>query len=98
MSFDFKLSVDVQLSPQEYEVIREKGTERAGSGEYDKMYPKQGYFACRACSTPLYSAAAKFSSGCGWPAFDKCVKGKHWKSVEIFVFLSLQPSNIYSSR
>eukprot|EP00048_Salpingoeca_helianthica_P014815 m.223710 g.223710 ORF g.223710 m.223710 type:complete len:143 (+) comp16303_c0_seq1:833-1261(+) len=64
-----------QLSPQEYHVLREKGTERAGSGEYDKLYPKDGYFACRACGAPLYSAAAKFKSGCGWPAFDQCFKG-----------------------
>ncbi len=36
------------------------------------MYPKAGHFACRACGNPLYSAAAKFNSGCGWPAFDRC--------------------------
>ena len=62
------------LSAMEYAVIRGKGTEPAGSGEYDKFYPKpgDGYFACRACGNPLYSAAAKFNSGCGWPAFDKC--------------------------
>lgn len=34
-----------------------------------------GHFVCRACNTPLYSAKAKFDSGCGWPAFDKCYKG-----------------------
>eukprot|EP00123_Amoebidium_parasiticum_P013451 comp21961_c0_seq1/m.31680 comp21961_c0_seq1/g.31680 ORF comp21961_c0_seq1/g.31680 comp21961_c0_seq1/m.31680 type:complete len:185 (-) comp21961_c0_seq1:374-928(-) len=64
-----------QLNAHEYDVLREKGTERPGTGEYDKFYPKDGYFACRACGTPLYSAASKFSSGCGWPAFDKCYKG-----------------------
>ena len=39
-------------------------------------YPKpgEGYFECRACKNPLYSAEAKFKSGCGWPAFDKCYK------------------------
>ena len=36
--------------------------------------PGEGYFACRGCGLPLYSAASKFSSGCGWPAFDKCYK------------------------
>ncbi|EGD80339.1 SelR domain-containing protein [Salpingoeca rosetta] len=65
------------LSREEYRILREKGTERAGSGEYDKFYPKkgEGHFACRGCGNPLYSAAAKFNSGCGWPAFDKCYKG-----------------------
>ncbi len=47
------------LSPQEYDVIRKKGTEAAGTGEYDKFKPKEGHFVCRACGTPLYSAAAK---------------------------------------
>ena len=61
----------------EYRVLREKGTERPGTGEYNKFYPKDGHFVCAApsCATPLYSAAAKFDSGCGWPAFDKIVEG-----------------------
>ncbi|EDQ88840.1 uncharacterized protein MONBRDRAFT_25959 [Monosiga brevicollis MX1] len=63
-----------QLSKEEYRVLRNKGTEPT-NGEYDKFYPKKGYFVCRGCQTPLYSAAAKFASGCGWPAFDKCYAG-----------------------
>jgi len=63
------------LTPEEFDVIRNKGTERAGTGEYDKYYPKEGFFKCRACNNPLYSAKSKFNSGCGWPAFDKCYKG-----------------------
>ena len=63
------------LSDFEYKVLRNKGTEPRG-GEYDAFYPKpkEGYFACRGCMHPLYSAEAKFKSGCGWPAFDKCYK------------------------
>lgn len=62
------------LDPDEYEVLRTKGTEPRG-GEYDAFFPTDGgHFACRGCGRPLYSAAAKFKSGCGWPAFDKCVK------------------------
>jgi peptide-methionine (R)-S-oxide reductase len=43
--------------------------------EYDKFYPKEGHFVCAGCGQPLYTAAAKFDSGCGWPAFDKIVDG-----------------------
>ena len=66
---------DVKLTKAEASVIWDKGTERAGTGEYNKFYPKTGYFACKVCKTPLYSAASKFDSGCGWPAFDKCYEG-----------------------
>merc|ERR1712196_311094 len=51
---------------------RNKGTEPGRSGEYDKHYPKSGYYVCKGCGFPLYSFAAKFDSGCGWPAYDKC--------------------------
>ena len=64
-----------KLSREEYHVLRQKGTEPAGTGEYDSFYPPEGYFACRGCGNPLYTAEAKFKSGCGWPAFDRCVKG-----------------------
>mmetsp|Transcript_39985 Transcript_39985/g.102273 ORF Transcript_39985/g.102273 Transcript_39985/m.102273 type:complete len:148 (+) Transcript_39985:258-701(+) len=64
-----------QLSAEEFRVLRGKGTEAPRTGEYDKFYPAEGYFECRACKHPLYTAKAKFDSGCGWPAFDKCFKG-----------------------
>mmetsp|Transcript_1727 Transcript_1727/g.5219 ORF Transcript_1727/g.5219 Transcript_1727/m.5219 type:complete len:182 (+) Transcript_1727:70-615(+) len=64
-----------QLSSEEFYVLRQKGTERAGSGKYDGFYPDEGYFKCAGCGNPLYSAAAKFKSGCGWPAFDKHYAG-----------------------
>ena len=63
------------LNAQEFQVLRQKGTEPARTGEYDKFYPTEGHFVCRGCGTPLYSAKAKFDSGCGWPAFDKCYTG-----------------------
>lgn len=62
------------LSKQEFHVLREKGTEYPGTGEYDGFYPSEGHFVCRGCGNPLYSAESKFKSGCGWPAFDKCYK------------------------
>ena len=56
-------------------VLRQKGTEAPYRGEYTKFYPTGGHFVCKGCASPLYSAAAKFESGCGWPAFDKCYHG-----------------------
>lgn len=60
-----------RLTPQEYHVIRQKGTEAPGTGEYNafKAPPEGGTFVCRACNAPLYDSSTKFNSGCGWPAF-----------------------------
>ncbi|HWW77015.1 MAG TPA: peptide-methionine (R)-S-oxide reductase, partial [Pyrinomonadaceae bacterium] len=59
-----------QLSAEEERVIVHKGTERPFTGEYEKLYAP-GTFVCRRCNNPLYSAEAKFKSGCGWPSFDE---------------------------
>ena len=59
------------LTEKEYEVLRLKMTEKQHSGEYNQHYPKSGYYACKACNFPLYSYAAKFDSGCGWPSYNK---------------------------
>lgn len=64
-----------QLTRAEYAVLRRKGTERPYSGAYDAFFPEQGHFVCAACAAPLYSAAAKFQAGCGWPAFEACYAG-----------------------
>ena len=64
-----------ELTSQQYQVLRLKGTEPARTGEYDKFYPSEGHFVCAGCGNPLYSAESKFNSGCGWPAFDKCYEG-----------------------
>jgi len=72
---DFAKAAGHALTPEERYVIEQKGTEGPGTGKYDKFYPTEGYFACRKCGTPIYSAGAKFDSGCGWPAFDKCYSG-----------------------
>lgn len=56
------------LTPEQYRVLREKGTERAYTGKYEKTKTK-GIYKCAACKAVLFSSDAKFDSGCGWPSF-----------------------------
>eukprot|EP00929_Paragymnodinium_shiwhaense_P006833 TRINITY_DN11079_c0_g1_i1.p1 TRINITY_DN11079_c0_g1~~TRINITY_DN11079_c0_g1_i1.p1 ORF type:complete len:125 (+),score=6.71 TRINITY_DN11079_c0_g1_i1:260-634(+) len=61
------------LGPSRYKVMRQDGTERPGTSEYDRFAPKTGYFACFGCEYPLYTANSKFTSTCGWPCYDQVV-------------------------
>ncbi|MBV1866721.1 MAG: peptide-methionine (R)-S-oxide reductase MsrB [Marinosulfonomonas sp.] len=56
------------LSKAQYNVMRNEGTERAGSSPLDKNYA-EGTYLCRGCELPVYSSHAKFDSGTGWPSF-----------------------------
>jgi peptide-methionine (R)-S-oxide reductase len=57
-----------RLTPEEYRVLRQAGTERAGTGEYTDTKTR-GVYKCRACGAELFKSDAKFESHCGWPSF-----------------------------
>ena len=56
------------LSPEEYQIMREKGTERAFTGEYNENHDS-GEYQCRCCGLPLFGSEHKYDSGSGWPSF-----------------------------
>ena len=57
-----------ELSPEQYRILREKGTESPFSGEYDHTF-EPGTYVCAGCGTTLFASETKYDSGCGWPAF-----------------------------
>lgn len=63
-----------KLTPEEYAVLREKGTEAPFSGEY--VHTKvDGTYMCKVCGNPLFASDTKFDSGTGWPSFDEALPG-----------------------
>jgi methionine-R-sulfoxide reductase len=63
-----------KLTPEEEEVIVNKGTEAPFSGEYEKSF-KPGTYVCKRCGAPLYYSKDKFDARCGWPSFHDEIKG-----------------------
>ena len=57
-----------ELTPEQYKVLRQKGTEAPFTGEYDHTF-EDGVYRCAGCGAELFHSDAKYDSGCGWPAF-----------------------------
>ena len=70
-----------QLTPEQYFVLREEGTERAFDNAYNDN-KKRGIYNCAACGNPMFTSATKFDSGTGWPSFYAPISGKRVKEVE----------------
>ena len=63
-----------ELTPQQYFVLREKGTDRPSDGGLTSHFEK-GTYHCSACNSQLFESNSKFESHCGWPSFDDSIKG-----------------------
>jgi peptide-methionine (R)-S-oxide reductase len=74
-----------RLTPQEYAVLRQAGTERAYTGEYWDDHT-EGVYACRACGAELFRSDEKFDSHCGWPSFFAPLAGDRVEYLEDTAF------------
>jgi peptide-methionine (R)-S-oxide reductase len=69
------------LTPEQYHVLREKGTDRPFTGKY-YLHNEKGVYSCAGCGTELFTSDMKFESDCGWPSFDKEIAGDKIKQIE----------------
>ena len=76
-----------QLGPEAFYVLRQHGTERAGTSPLDKTYAP-GTYLCAGCSTPLFPSATKFDSGTGWPSFYAPLETAVETSVDRSLFMT----------
>lgn len=70
-----------ELTEEEYRVLRQKGTERAFTGEYYDL-EAEGVYRCAACDQPLFDSETKFHSGSGWPSFYAPVDKEYIETAE----------------
>lgn len=70
-----------KLTPEQYHILREKGTERPGTGKYVDNH-ETGMYECAACGHELFSSDAKFESGSGWPSFDQPINRENVELIE----------------
>ncbi len=73
------------LTPEQYRILREKGTERPFTGEYEYT-TTGGVYKCAACGLELFTSDAKFDSGCGWPAFSDVLASDNVQTHEDLSF------------
>ena len=88
--FPFKLSADEwrkKLSPQAYYVLREHGTERAGTSPLNKE-KRAGIFACAGCQQDLFDSKTKYESGTGWPSFYQPLEAAVGTSDDASLFMA----------
>ena len=76
-----------QLTPEQYHVLREQGTERAGSCALLRE-KRAGTFKCVACGNPLFKSGPKFESGTGWPSFFAPIEGSVGSSTDRSFFMT----------
>jgi len=62
------------LTPDQYHILREKGTDYPGTGKY-YLHKEKGMYVCAGCGNELFTSDMKFDSSCGWPSFDKEIAG-----------------------
>jgi peptide-methionine (R)-S-oxide reductase len=74
-----------KLTPEQYHVLREKGTERPFTGKYWNL-KEDGTYTCAACGAELFKSSAKFDSECGWPSFSDVENKKSVKFHDDFSF------------
>ncbi|MFN3624097.1 MAG: peptide-methionine (R)-S-oxide reductase MsrB [Hyphomicrobium sp.] len=75
------------LTPEQFHVLREHGTERAGTSPLDKNYA-EGLYLCAGCALPLFSSETKFNSGTGWPSFYKPLHNAVGSTVDKSFFMT----------
>ena len=69
------------LTPEQYRILREKGTERPFTGQYAEI-DTPGVYLCAACGLELFSSETKFNAGCGWPSFSDPLYKEHVEELE----------------
>ncbi|HIK16171.1 MAG TPA: peptide-methionine (R)-S-oxide reductase MsrB [Leptolyngbyaceae cyanobacterium M33_DOE_097] len=75
------------LTPEQFRVLRQHGTERAGTSPLDKQYSK-GTYVCAGCNLPLFTSETKFNSGTGWPSFFAPIDGAIATTIDKSFFMT----------